>query len=153
LHGKTPDNAGPRDGGKEKLVFAGRVRSGRGLGRRLGFPTVNLDADACFAGAEAPASGVYTGRVDIDGRRFPAAVFVGPRPTTGDGQSVVEAHLLGYDGDAVGREVTVSLGRFLREAKRFDSVESLRRQIAEDVRLCALDAAGGDEALKQEEQP
>jgi len=109
-------------------VMRGCVVAGRGLGRRLGFPTINV---AVTGGV--PPSGVYAGAVWIDGVRFPAAVHVGERPTLGDATPVVEAHLVGYQGEAGGREVTVRVGRRLRAVRRFASLEALRQQIEIDV--------------------
>lgn len=112
----------------------GTVVPGEGRGRRLGFPTVNLDLhhEAC------PREGVYVGRARVGERRYPAAVSVGRKPTFGaEGEAasepVVEAHLLGFSGDLLGETVEVEFLAYLREQERFPDESALSEQIARDV--------------------
>jgi riboflavin kinase/FMN adenylyltransferase len=114
----------------------GCVIAGRGLGRRLGFPTINVAVTG-----ETPPPGVYAGVVRIDDARYPAAVHVGERPTLGDATPIVEAHLIGYQGEVGGREVTVRVQRRLRGVRRFATLAALRAQIEIDVQQ-SREAAG-----------
>jgi riboflavin kinase/FMN adenylyltransferase len=65
--------------------------------------------------------------------RYPAVVNVGVRPTFGETELLVEAHLLDFSGDLYGRRLRLAFLRRLREERKFPDVESLRRQIAQDV--------------------
>ncbi len=109
----------------------GIVTAGDQRGRKLGFPTANVTI-----GAEVElADGVYAGLVDLeDGSRYSAAISVGRRPHYyADGQRLVEAYLLDFDGDLYGREISVSIGRRVREQRSFESEDELVRQIGRDV--------------------
>ena len=111
----------------------GKVVSGEGRGRDLGFPTVNLDC----GGVVLPAKGVYSGAFTSEGVLGPCAVNVGTRPTFGSGQQTVEAHLIGVEGDYYGRQVTLSFLTRLRDEVSFEDEISLKNQISRDVGIAA----------------
>ena len=113
----------------------GPVAHGDKRGRTLGYPTANLVPDPALV---YPAYGVYACRaaVEIDGdwRWWPAATSVGVRPTFVTGRGLlVEAFLLGFDGDLYGRELRLAFLRRLRGELRFESVDELIEQMARDV--------------------
>jgi len=113
----------------------GPVAHGDKRGRMLGFPTANLVPDPALI---YPAHGVYACRaaVELDGewRWWPAATNVGVRPTFVTGRGLlVEAFLLGFDGDLYGRELRLVFLERLRGELRFDSVEELIEQMERDV--------------------
>ena len=111
-------------------AICGTVIAGDKLGRKLGFPTANLDV----AGLVLPPNGVYAAVIRHEGRLYRAALNIGVRPTVAAGRQLrVEAHLLDFDGDLYGRELEMEIGEKLREEKRFGSVEELKEQIAKDV--------------------
>lgn len=110
-------------------TITGRVEPGAGRGRALGFPTANIRP----ARPPLVPTGVYTAHLDLEGRRHPAVVNIGVRPTFGESRLVVEAHLLDFAGDLYDRDVRLALRRRLREERRFPDAEALRRQIASDV--------------------
>ncbi len=113
----------------------GPVAHGDKRGRTLGFPTANLVPEP---GLVYPGHGVYACRaaVELDGewRWWPAATNVGVRPTFVTGRGLlVEAFLLGFDGDLYGRELRLAFLSRLRGELRFDSVEALVEQMERDV--------------------
>ena len=113
----------------------GTVAHGDKRGRTLGFPTANLVPDP---GLVYPAHGVYACRaaVELDGewQWWPAATNVGVRPTFVTGRGLlVEAFLLGFEGDLYGRELRLVFLSRLRGELRFDSVEELIEQMERDV--------------------
>src|SRR5215467_6004186 len=110
-------------------AIAGTVEAGAGRGRTLGFPTANIRPDRPLL----IATGVYAGTVQAKGGLYGAVVNVGVRPTFGESQVVIEAHVLDFTGTLYDQSVRLAfLGR-LREERKFSGVEALRRQIAEDV--------------------
>ena len=110
--------------------LAGTVLPGAQLGRKLGFPTANLEV----RGLLLPPNGVYAARASVDGKQFRTVVNIGVRPTVAAASAVqVEAHLLGFEGDLYGRELEIGLVEKLRDEQKFSSVELLRAQIARDV--------------------
>ena len=109
----------------------GRVIPGTRRGAELGFPTANLDTDPEQA---LPAEGVYVSWVHIDDQAYPSMTNIGKRPTFGGSERVVEVYLLDYHGDLYGQELTIDIIERLRGEMKFDNLEELKKQIAEDVK-------------------
>lgn len=105
-------------------IINGRVIKGDGYGKKLGFPTVNLDTKDTL-----PPAGVYAGVAHLENKEYRAGIVIGPNEKT-------EAHLIGYSGDAYGKEVGLEPHRFLREYKHFDTEEELINQIRKDIDQC-----------------
>lgn len=140
--------------GRPVSVFA-HVVHGEALGRRLGFPTANLDLKHELH----PPHGVYACRMRVFGPppagrphelgpcigEHPAVANIGSRPTVqgpeagavsapdGARPVVVEAHLLDFDGDLYGHDVELEFVRRLRDERRFPGLDELRAGIAQDV--------------------
>ena len=116
-----------------RYFIDGRVRSGDGRGRTIGFPTANLE----LLGEAVPGGGVYAAwvRVPPGGTSSPkpAVVNVGYRPTFGGGDLLVEVHLLDFSGDLYGQTLRVEFVDKLRDEQAFPGVEALKAQIALDV--------------------
>ncbi len=109
----------------------GRVTTGAGRGSELGFPTTNLDIDPKQA---LPAEGVYATWAHIDDKAYQSMTNIGRRPTFGGNGRTVETYILNYQGNLYGRELKIDIVERLRGEKRFDTVEELKKQIAEDVK-------------------
>ena len=110
----------------------GKVVHGEHRGAGLGFPTINLRIDGKMA---MPPDGVYAAWAHIEGRRFQAVTNIGKNPTFGDNlDRTVESFILNYTGDVYNKEIKIEIIQRLREEKRFDSIEELKKQIAEDVK-------------------
>ena len=131
--------------------MSGTVTDGMRLGRKMGVPTANLTPEK---GKVLPPNGVYAMQVTIGDdeegtvagkkkvrrqpEKAPAYLGIGNlgvKPTVGSENPLgLEIHLLDYEGDLYGKPITAEFGEFLREEKRFDSVEELHRQIEKDIR-------------------
>jgi len=107
-------------------VISGIVVKGEDYGKKLGFPTVNIHVEVI----ELPPAGVYVGTAILEDKKYRAGIVVGP------GEKI-EAHLIGYDGDAYGKEVKLKINKFLREFKKFENEEDLIAQIEEDLKICS----------------
>ena len=107
----------------------GEVVRGAGRGRTLGFPTANVKTQRPLG---LPV-GVYICRVDVGLTRYQAVVNVGVRPTFGENELAIEAHLLDFVGDLYEKRVVLTFLRRLREERKFPSVDALKEQIALDV--------------------
>lgn len=110
----------------------GTVVEGATRGRRIGYPTANVDPH----NEVVPPSGVYAVGVRLDERELNGVLNIGFRPTFEDPNEVsqaVEVHIFDFDESIYGRELEVIFVRKLREEQRFESVELLREQIARDV--------------------
>ncbi len=112
--------------------LVGPVVTGERLGRRLGFPTANLQPPQ---GVLLPRFGVYAAYAECRGRVWPAVVNVGRRPTVGEDLApTVEAHLMGADEDFYGELLRLRFSRLLRGEQKFASLAELKEQIARDLR-------------------
>ena len=109
----------------------GTVIRGERRGSKLGFPTANLELHH----AVRPPPGVYAAEVPLEGRSYRAVVNIGTRPTFNEkGGETIEAHLLDYaGGDLYGRVAEVRFLARIRDEKKFDGPEALKRQIAADI--------------------
>lgn len=114
-----------------EYALAGMVIRGDELGRKLGFPTANLEV----SGVLVPPHGVYAAHAAVDRTRHRAAVNIGLRPTLGAPapQRRVEAHLLDFHGDLYGRELELTFVGKLRDEQKFASLAELQAQIVRDV--------------------
>ncbi len=108
----------------------GRVIGGHKRGRGLGFPTANM----ALPGMLYPLSGVYVAEGWVQGDWLPAVVNVGHNPTFGDAETHLEAHLLVPLAEDLYRKVLrIRFLKRLRSEIKFLNVESLKRQITQDV--------------------
>lgn len=114
-------------------TLTGEVIAGRHIGSGIGFPTANIRVpdDKLL-----PAHGVYAADVrTADGKNTMAAICnIGNNPTVGGGETTVEIHIPGFNGDLYGTTISASLTKRIREERQFPSIEELRRQIEDDVK-------------------
>jgi riboflavin kinase/FMN adenylyltransferase len=109
------------------FLFEGDVVAGDRRGRELGMPTANIVPDEHYV---VPGHGVYAAWA----HGHPAAVNVGVRPMFETGRGLlVEAHLIGFEGDIYGETLRIAFLERLRGEKRFDSVDELVEQMTRDV--------------------
>jgi riboflavin kinase/FMN adenylyltransferase len=112
-------------------ALTGLVEHGDNRGKQIGFPTANIDVPEEQV---MPALGVYSAFVRFpDGKRLPAVVNVGKRPTFGDNKPVTtEVHLLDYDNDLYGQKLAVELIHYVRPERKFSGIDELKAQILQD---------------------
>ena len=133
--------------------ISGVVEHGNAIGATLGFPTANI----CLSSAkQLPASGVYAVEVHLQAQQSSSnAIFeqcdlqgvprrsipykgvanIGTNPTVGNDHLSLEVHLLDFQGDLYDQSLTISFLSFLREEKKFASLDELKKQIAEDIKM------------------
>ena len=121
-------------------AIEGLVQRGDQRGRELGYPTANLQ----LGDYQRPKYGIYAVRVTLeDGREVPGVANLGVRPTFEPPKELLEAHLLGFDDDLYGQRIEVALHAFIREEKKFESLDHLVEHMREDEaaarRLLALE--------------
>ncbi len=107
----------------------GDVEHGDGRGKGLGFATANLELSSNLT----PGRGVYAVEAEQDGCRYPAVANLGFRPTFGGRTFSTEIHLLDFEGDLYGKQMTVHFMGRIRDEMRFDSVDQLKIRITQDV--------------------
>lgn len=107
-------------------MLSGTVVHGHALGRKLGFPTANLQLPE---GLAVPKFGVYACSCYIGGTVYPAVTNLGCRPTVNGQNITVETWILDYSGDLYGQQIILGFHYFLRPEKKFPSLEELRKEI------------------------
>jgi len=112
-----------------RYSLVGEVVRGRGIGAGLGYPTANLRPHH----SAVPAQGVYAAEVVLSLCRRPAAVNIGIAPTVRQQDIVIEAHILDFAADIVGKPMEIVFHKRLRPEQKFSSHEALTAQIARDV--------------------
>ncbi len=115
------------------MVFVGNVQKGAGqAGRQFGVPTANLDVNVL---PETVKPGIYAAKVSCDGATHQAVVFIGRAYLLPEKSWRVEAHLLAFSGDLLGRTLTVELVKLLREPVEFRSVHEAQEIIQKDIAI------------------
>ncbi len=110
--------------------IGGEVVRGFGCGGSLlGFPTANLNTGRRLT----PKKGVYAVRVRLGEECYSGALSVGTNPTFGQQELSVEVHILDFDRDIYGEQLTLEFVRRMRDEKRFDGVEALKAQLRRDI--------------------
>ncbi|WP_461810659.1 bifunctional riboflavin kinase/FAD synthetase [Faecalimonas sp.] len=113
-------------------TIEGVVEFGEQLGRKLGFPTMNIIP---IKEKLLPPNGVYASSVILEGKEYKGISNVGCKPTVSDkGVNSVETFLFDYTGNAYGKEIQVRLHRFIRREKVFSSIEALKKQVRLDIK-------------------
>lgn len=112
------------------FALAGRVVRGAARGARLGFPTANLQVPSEQL---LPPRGVYASWGEADGVRHPAVANIGVRPTFGEDRLTIEAHLLGFSGDLIGRRFVLEPVERLREERKFNDINELISAVRADI--------------------
>ncbi|HDI82672.1 MAG TPA: bifunctional riboflavin kinase/FAD synthetase [candidate division WOR-3 bacterium] len=109
--------------------FSGDVVKGKGLGSKIGFPTVNLKVNPLKV---LPGNGVYGVQVMVRGGIYPGMLYIGDRPTIGEKDTSIEAHIIGFDGMIYGEKLCVEVFHKIREQVKFESMNELRKRLGVD---------------------
>lgn len=119
------------------FTLHGTVVAGKQLGRKLGFPTANIEASDKHK--IIPGYGVFAVKADVNGKTYKGMLNIGTRPTfnkNADNRSI-EVHIFDFSDDIYGQEVTLLFVDKLREEKKFNDVEMLVEQLNKD-KIAAL---------------
>lgn len=114
-------------------LLEGRVVPGFQEGRKMGFPTANIELDD--SRRLVPASGVYAVKVAMDEAHSEwhlGMMNIGVRPTFGGKSMTLEVNIFDFDGDLYGRKLQVAFLHRIREERKFESPEDLERQLEKD---------------------
>ena len=115
----------------QPFFVSGIVEEGRRTGRTLGFPTANLS----YPKEKFPLQeGVYAVHTVLNEKRYNGIANFGPCPTFGVEYRKLEAYFDGFEGDLYGQEIDVYFDDYLRDIKKFETVEALQAQLKADIR-------------------
>lgn len=107
----------------------GVVVNGFKVGRRIGYPTANIDVTPDKL---IPCDGVYAVKVNLEGQTFGGMLNIGWRPTFSGNQHTIEVNLFDFDENIYSEHITIHFVDFLRPEQKFDSPEALTQQLAID---------------------
>ena len=110
--------------------LSGQVVKGQQIGRSLGFPTANIQIAEDYK--LLPRDGAYAVHAEVNSIRYKAILNIGDRPTVDGQKKTIEAHLIDFEGDLYGQELRVYFQEFLREEKKFGSLDALKNQLVID---------------------
>ena len=111
--------------------YIGKVVHGQQVGHKMGYPTANIEVAEEFQLIEK--QGVYATFAEIDGKSYPAMTYIGKRPTLDDNRpQSIETHIISFDGTLYDKEIKIRFVDFVRDDKKFDNFEALKRQIGID---------------------
>ena len=111
---------------------SGQIIEGRKLGRKIGFPTANIKPYSEHK--LIPANGVYAVEVQLDKKVMPGMLSIGSNPTVNTDINFmsIEVHILNFDEDIYGRNITVIFRKRLRDEKKFGNIQELAEQMEQD---------------------
>ncbi len=107
----------------------GEVVVGNRLGKKLGFPTSNLNIDEQMV---TPPNGVYTTYLEYAGVKYPSITNVGVKPTVGAFEKNIETHVFDFDKELYGKHITVEFLKKMRDEEKFEDLDALSAQIVKD---------------------
>ena len=112
-------------------TIEGIVKRGEKRGRKIGFPTCNLDLKNYIV----PKLGVYSAKIIVDNKiKKKGIVNIGYRPTFGKNKLLLEAHIFGLKKNLYDKRIKIMLIKFIRKEKRFKNIVQLKKQIKIDIR-------------------
>jgi riboflavin kinase / FMN adenylyltransferase len=114
--------------------ISGTVIQGDQIGRTIGYPTANIEPD--YALKLIPANGIYAVNVKVDENSFDGVLSIGVRPTINNlKKRSIEVHILNFEQDIYGRKICLELLSYLREEKKFGSIDELKKEIDHDIMI------------------
>lgn len=111
------------------FMLQGRVTHGKELGRKINFPTINLDYDKSFV---LPRGGVYYTVVEYNNERYRGITNIGYNPTVEDKKLSIETHILDFNKNIYDENVKIYFYKRIRDEKKFESLEDLSKQLTKD---------------------
>lgn len=109
----------------------GTIVNGYKVGRKLGFPTANIQVDEPFK--IIPGIGVYAVWVYLKGEKYKGMLYIGDRPTLDNGKNItLEVNILDFSGDIYNNEITVTFIYYVRGDVKFNSLDELKEQLGRD---------------------
>lgn len=113
-----------------KIWYKSTVLRGKKLGRKLGFPTVNLDPALWPSNLR---EGVYSSLVKYQNTIYKGALYYGPRLILGETARVLEIYILDFNQEIYDKNIEWKIVKFVREVRNFSSLTELKKQLKRDV--------------------
>jgi riboflavin kinase/FMN adenylyltransferase len=130
-------------------TLTGKVINGYKYGRRLGFPTANLQVTS---NKLVPADGVYAVRAHLEDEVYKGMLYIGNKPTLNHGlERVIEVHIFDFNFDIYGEDLRIEFIEQIRPSQKFDSFDALKMQLKldKDIALQMIEEASDDNQVTQ----
>ena len=114
--------------------LSGKIIKGDELGRKIGYPTANLNIFEKYK--LKPQNGVYLARTRLKKQTYFGMMNIGIRPTISAKNNQIETHLFNFNGNLYGHEMTLEILEKIRVEKKFESIEKLKIQLDIDKKHC-----------------
>lgn len=111
------------------MKLSGIVKKQMGRGRKLGYPTANIDVDVSVP------DGLFLGITEVKGKKYASLVFIGAPSTFDDKQRRAESYILNYSGDLYDQKISIETIKKLRDNKKFNTKEELVSQMRQDEQV------------------
>ena len=115
------------------FMLNGTVVNGKKLGGTIGYPTANIDIKETYK--LIPKTGVYVVQSTIDKKIIFGMMNIGNRPTVNGNHQTIEVHFFDFNQDLYHRNLNIELIYFLRDEQKFDTIDSLVRQLKKDEEI------------------
>tara|TARA_B110000977_G_scaffold136191_1_gene173100 strand:+ start:851 stop:1768 length:918 start_codon:yes stop_codon:yes gene_type:complete len=113
--------------------LSGIVVTGNHIGRKIGFPTANLQV--LDQHKLIPANGVYSVTVLVHEQKYKGMLNIGLRPTIDGEEKTIEVHILDFEANIYGEEITLTFEDWIRDEKKFESLDALKAQLELDKKF------------------
>jgi riboflavin kinase/FMN adenylyltransferase len=113
-----------------EYMLTGSVKKGKGLGRKLNFPTANLSIDEAYK--LIPKTGAYTVKSILNGKEVYGMMNIGYNPTVNGTHKTIEIHFFDFKEDLYDLNIQIDMLHRLRDERKFDSLDALKEQLAKD---------------------
>ena len=114
------------------FMLCGIVVNGKKLGEKIGYPTANINVKEDYK--LIPKTGVYIVKTKIQNKTVFGMMNIGNRPTVNGNHQTIEVHFFDFNKDLYGKKLTIELIYFLRDEKKFGSIDLLIHQLKKDER-------------------
>lgn len=114
--------------------LSGRVVKGDEIGRKIGYPTANLQVEEDYK--LKPQNGVYLVKSNLEGQKHFGMMNVGKRPTVLGKKNRIETYFFDYSGNLYGKKIRIDLLEKIRDEQKFDSLDALKNQLNTDQKCC-----------------
>ncbi|MBI3501772.1 MAG: bifunctional riboflavin kinase/FAD synthetase [Bacteroidetes bacterium] len=108
----------------------GKVVKGKGLGKQLGYPTANIQIDDKHK--LIPADGIYAVTAEVENKLYNGMISIGFNPTIGGDKKSIEVNIFDFEKEIYGENIRIFFKQKLRDEKKFDSMETLKKAIDGD---------------------
>ena len=116
------------------FILTGKVVYGDGLGKKIDFPTANIEIKETYK--IIPKNGVYLVKTKVNSNTYFGMMNIGIRPTVGGTNKSLEIHFFNFKDNIYGKNVSIEIIKKIRDEEKFSSIDQLKIQLKKDEQFC-----------------